>query len=183
MSMQCLPSPLETDPEQRQLFHLDHSDTICCELCMRTERDSVRCLLMSVYSTIPRTMWWAWSTLISWQESNKTIKKCKIKESKKRETLSIILTKYVLYNTCYSCEGCHQCMDSTSASQMSESTLDAFTFFSSILAKEFQLYFIIPKYRKSFYLQLSGQTPWKHAATPGFRQEFECNQEPHSHSF
>ncbi|XP_037661426.1 GREB1-like protein isoform X5 [Choloepus didactylus] len=80
------------------------------------------------------------------------IKESQVEESKKRETVSMMLTKYAAYNTFHHCEQCHQYMDFTSASQMSDSTLHAFTFSSSMLGEEVQLYFIIPKSKESHFV-------------------------------
>ncbi|XP_058133503.1 GREB1-like protein isoform X3 [Dasypus novemcinctus] len=80
------------------------------------------------------------------------IKESKVEEPKKRETVSMMLTKYAAYNTFHHCEQCHQYMDFTSASQMSDSTLHAFTFSSSMLGEEVQLYFIIPKSKESHFV-------------------------------
>uniref|UniRef100_H0X806 GREB1 like retinoic acid receptor coactivator n=1 Tax=Otolemur garnettii TaxID=30611 RepID=H0X806_OTOGA len=80
------------------------------------------------------------------------IKEYKVEEPKKRETVSMMLTKYAAYNTFHHCEQCHQYMDFTSASQMSDSTLHAFTFSSSMLGEEVQLYFIIPKSKESHFV-------------------------------
>uniref|UniRef100_A0A2K6EFX7 GREB1 like retinoic acid receptor coactivator n=1 Tax=Propithecus coquereli TaxID=379532 RepID=A0A2K6EFX7_PROCO len=80
------------------------------------------------------------------------IKQSKVEEPRKRETVSMMLTKYAAYNTFHHCEQCHQYMDFTSASQMSDSTLHAFTFSSSMLGEEVQLYFIIPKSKESHFV-------------------------------
>uniref|UniRef100_A0A8D0XAZ5 GREB1 like retinoic acid receptor coactivator n=1 Tax=Sus scrofa TaxID=9823 RepID=A0A8D0XAZ5_PIG len=80
------------------------------------------------------------------------IKESKVEEPRKRETVSMMLTKYAAYNTFHHCEQCHQYMDFTSASQMSDSTLHAFTFSSSMLGEEVQLYFIIPKSKESHFV-------------------------------
>ncbi|XP_049626145.1 GREB1-like protein [Suncus etruscus] len=80
------------------------------------------------------------------------VKESKIDEPRKRETVSMMLTKYAAYNTFHHCEQCHQYMDFTSASQMSDSTLHAFTFSSSMLGEEVQLYFIIPKSKESHFV-------------------------------
>uniref|UniRef100_A0A8C6DHJ0 GREB1 like retinoic acid receptor coactivator n=1 Tax=Moschus moschiferus TaxID=68415 RepID=A0A8C6DHJ0_MOSMO len=80
------------------------------------------------------------------------IKEAKAEEPRKRETTSMMLTKYAAYNTFHHCEQCHQYMDFTSASQMSDSTLHAFTFSSSMLGEEVQLYFIIPKSKESHFV-------------------------------
>ncbi|XP_016066993.1 PREDICTED: GREB1-like protein [Miniopterus natalensis] len=80
------------------------------------------------------------------------IKDSKNEEPRKRETVSMMLTKYAAYNTFHHCEQCHQYMDFTSASQMSDSTLHAFTFSSSMLGEEVQLYFIIPKSKESHFV-------------------------------
>ncbi|XP_006901121.1 PREDICTED: GREB1-like protein [Elephantulus edwardii] len=79
-------------------------------------------------------------------------KESKIEEPRKREIVSIMLTKYAAYNTFHHCEQCHQYMDFTAASQMSDSTLHAFTFSSSMLGEEVQLYFIIPKSKESHFV-------------------------------
>ncbi|KAM7126388.1 GREB1-like protein isoform 2-T2 [Molossus nigricans] len=80
------------------------------------------------------------------------IKESRAEEPRKRETVSMMLTKYAAYNTFHHCEQCHQYMDFTSASQMSDSTLHAFTFSSSMLGEEVQLYFIIPKSKESYFV-------------------------------
>lgn len=46
------------------------------------------------------------------------IKESKVEEPRKRETVSMMLTKYAAYNTFHHCEQCHQYMDFTSASQV-----------------------------------------------------------------
>ena len=46
------------------------------------------------------------------------IKESKAEEPRKRETMSMMLTKYAAYNTFHHCEQCHQYMDFTSASQV-----------------------------------------------------------------
>ncbi|XP_050004774.1 GREB1-like protein isoform X2 [Alexandromys fortis] len=80
------------------------------------------------------------------------IKEYKVEEPRKRETMSMMLTKYAAYNTFHHCEQCHQYMDFTPTSQISESTLHAFTFSSSMLGEEVQLYFIIPKSKESHFV-------------------------------
>ncbi|XP_072460462.1 GREB1-like protein isoform X4 [Notamacropus eugenii] len=79
-------------------------------------------------------------------------KDAKLDESRKRETVSMMLTKYAAYNTFHHCEQCHQYMDISPASQMSDSTLHAFTFSSSMLGEEVQLHFIIPKSKESHFV-------------------------------
>ncbi|XP_040209983.1 GREB1-like protein isoform X1 [Rana temporaria] len=73
-------------------------------------------------------------------------------ESRKRETISMMLTKFASYNTFHHCEQCHQYMDVGSASQMLESTIHAFTFSSSMLGEEVQLHFIIPKSKEHHFV-------------------------------
>ncbi|CAK6447768.1 unnamed protein product [Pipistrellus nathusii] len=80
------------------------------------------------------------------------IKESRSEEPRKRETVSMMLTKYAAYNTFHHCEQCHHYMDFTSASQVSDSTLHAFTFSSSMLGEEVQLYFIIPKSKESHFV-------------------------------
>eukprot|EP00073_Rattus_norvegicus_P054234 XP_017456641.1 PREDICTED: GREB1-like protein isoform X1 [Rattus norvegicus] len=80
------------------------------------------------------------------------IKEYKAEQPRKRETMSMMLTKYAAYNTFHHCEQCHQYMDFTPNSQMSDSTLHAFTFSSSMLGEEVQLYFIIPKSKESHFV-------------------------------
>lgn len=46
------------------------------------------------------------------------IKESRAEEPRKRETVSMMLTKYAAYNTFHHCEQCHQYMDFTSASQV-----------------------------------------------------------------
>ncbi|XP_042694792.1 GREB1-like protein isoform X7 [Centrocercus urophasianus] len=81
-----------------------------------------------------------------------TSKEMKSEEPKKRETVSMMLTKYAAYNTFHHCEQCHQYMDINPAVQVSDSTLHAFTFSSSMLGEEVQLHFIIPKSKESHFV-------------------------------
>uniref|UniRef100_A0A669R186 GREB1 like retinoic acid receptor coactivator n=1 Tax=Phasianus colchicus TaxID=9054 RepID=A0A669R186_PHACC len=81
-----------------------------------------------------------------------TSKEMKSEEPKKRETVSMMLTKYAAYNTFHHCEQCHQYMDINPAAQVSDSTLHAFTFSSSMLGEEVQLHFIIPKSKESHFV-------------------------------
>ncbi|XP_021120838.1 GREB1-like protein isoform X6 [Heterocephalus glaber] len=78
-------------------------------------------------------------------------KERKPEEPRRRETVSMMLTQYAAYNTFHHCEQCHQYME-FAASQMSDSTLYAFTFSSSMLGEEVQLYFIIPKSKESHFV-------------------------------
>ncbi|GCB64425.1 hypothetical protein scyTo_0014766, partial [Scyliorhinus torazame] len=72
--------------------------------------------------------------------------------SAKRETVSIMLTKYAAYNTFHHCEHCHHYIDFNPATQVSDSTLHAFTFSSSMLGEEVQLHFIIPKSKEQHFV-------------------------------
>ncbi|EOB08782.1 GREB1-like protein, partial [Anas platyrhynchos] len=81
-----------------------------------------------------------------------TSKETKPEEAKKRETVSMMLTKYAAYNTFHHCEQCHQYMDTNPAAQVSDSTLHAFTFSSSMLGEEVQLHFIIPKSKENHFV-------------------------------
>ncbi|XP_041044893.1 GREB1-like protein [Carcharodon carcharias] len=72
--------------------------------------------------------------------------------SAKRETVSIMLTKYAAYNTFHHCEHCHHYIDFNPAAQVSDSTLHAFTFSSSMLGEEVQLHFIIPKSKEQHFI-------------------------------
>nr|XP_042710749.1 GREB1-like protein isoform X6 [Chrysemys picta bellii] len=83
------------------------------------------------------------------QEANK---ETKVEEPRKRETVSMMLTKYSAYNTFHHCEQCHQYMDINPAAQMTDSTLHAFTFSSSMLGEEVQLHFIIPKSKENHFV-------------------------------
>ncbi|KAF1530443.1 GREB1-like protein, partial [Eudyptula minor] len=81
-----------------------------------------------------------------------TSKETKSEEPKKRETVSMMLTKYAAYNTFHHCEQCHQYMDINPAVQIPDSTLHAFTFSSSMLGEEVQLHFIIPKSKENHFV-------------------------------
>ncbi|XP_072854934.2 GREB1-like protein isoform X6 [Pogona vitticeps] len=83
------------------------------------------------------------------QEPSKDIK---AEEPRKRETVSMMLTKYAAYNTFHHCEQCHQYMDINPSAPMPDSTLHAFTFSSSMLGEEIQLHFIIPKSKESYFV-------------------------------
>lgn len=50
--------------------------------------------------------------------SAEVIKEAKLEEPRKRETVSMMLTKYAAYNTFHHCEQCHQYMDFAAASQV-----------------------------------------------------------------
>ncbi|KAM8967749.1 GREB1-like protein isoform 2-T2 [Pelodytes ibericus] len=76
----------------------------------------------------------------------------KVDEPKKRETVSMMLTKYASYNTFHHCEQCQLYMDVSSVAQMPESTVHAFTFSSSMLGEEVQLHFIIPKSKEHHFV-------------------------------
>ncbi|XP_057360065.1 GREB1-like protein isoform X6 [Manis pentadactyla] len=80
------------------------------------------------------------------------IKEPRFEEPRKRDTTSMVLTKHAAYNTFHHCEQCRPYMDFASASQMSDSSLHAFTFSSSMLGEEVQLYFIIPKSKESHFV-------------------------------
>nr|XP_033789817.1 LOW QUALITY PROTEIN: GREB1-like protein [Geotrypetes seraphini] len=82
-------------------------------------------------------------------ETNNEVKN---EEPKKRKTISMMLTKYAAYNTFHHCEQCHQYMDINPSAQMSDSTLHAFTFSSSLLGEEVQLHFIIPKSKEHHFV-------------------------------
>ncbi|KAG9478989.1 hypothetical protein GDO78_012584 [Eleutherodactylus coqui] len=73
-------------------------------------------------------------------------------DARKRETVSMMLTKYASYNTFHHCEQCHQYMDVSATSQTPESTIHAFTFSSSMLGEEVQLHFIIPKSKEHHFI-------------------------------
>lgn len=79
-------------------------------------------------------------------------KESRVEESRKRNTVSMMLTKYAAYNTFHHCEQCHQYMDVNPSAPMSDSTLHAFTFSSSMLGEEIQLHFIIPKSKESYFV-------------------------------
>ncbi|XP_026526056.1 GREB1-like protein [Notechis scutatus] len=83
------------------------------------------------------------------KEPNREIK---VEESRKRNTVSMMLTKYAAYNTFHHCEQCHQYMDTNPSAPMSDSTLHAFTFSSSMLGEEIQLHFIIPKSKENYFV-------------------------------
>ncbi|XP_054840525.1 GREB1-like protein isoform X2 [Eublepharis macularius] len=83
------------------------------------------------------------------QEPNK---ETKAEKFRKRITVSMMLTKYAAYNTFHHCEQCHQYMDINPSAQVSDSTLHAFTFSSSMLGEEIQLHFIIPKSKESYFV-------------------------------
>ncbi|XP_034285465.1 GREB1-like protein isoform X7 [Pantherophis guttatus] len=83
------------------------------------------------------------------QEPNR---ETKVEESIKRNTVSMMLTKYAAYNTFHHCEQCHQYMDTNPSAPMSDSTLHAFTFSSSMLGEEIQLHFIIPKSKENYFV-------------------------------
>ncbi|XP_069777805.1 GREB1-like protein isoform X2 [Narcine bancroftii] len=72
--------------------------------------------------------------------------------STKQETVSIMLTKYAAYNTFHHCEQCHHYVEFNPATQVSDSTLHAFTFSSSMLGEEVQLHFIIPKSKEQYFI-------------------------------
>ncbi|XP_066575361.1 GREB1-like protein isoform X1 [Amia ocellicauda] len=76
----------------------------------------------------------------------------------KRETVSIMLTKYAAYNTFHHCDQCHHYTEATPATQvsqllqLSDCTFHTFTFSSSMLGEEVQLHFIIPKSKEQYFI-------------------------------
>ncbi|MGH0137544.1 UNVERIFIED_CONTAM: hypothetical protein FKN15_064105 [Acipenser sinensis] len=79
-------------------------------------------------------------------------KEMKREVSAKRETVSIMLTKYASHNTFHHCEQCHHYTEASPATQLSDSTLHAFTFSSSVLGGEVQLHFIIPRSKENYFV-------------------------------
>ncbi|XP_041102098.1 GREB1-like protein [Polyodon spathula] len=85
----------------------------------------------------------------SLQGYNKEIKR---EISAKRKTVSIMLTKYATHNTFHHCEQCHHYTEASPATQLSDSTLHAFSFSSSVLGGEVQLHFVIPRSKESYFV-------------------------------
>ncbi|KAM9223129.1 GREB1-like protein isoform 4-T4 [Leptosomus discolor] len=106
---------------------------------------------MSVHDPKYRTISSVYTEQLS-RVKQETGKETKPEEPKKRETVSMMLTKYAAYNTFHHCEQCHQYMDINPAVQISDSTLHAFTFSSSMLGEEVQLHFIIPKSKENHFV-------------------------------
>ncbi|XP_058871640.1 GREB1-like protein isoform X3 [Acipenser ruthenus] len=79
-------------------------------------------------------------------------KEIKFEVSAKRETVSIMLTKYAAHNTFHHCEQCHHYTEVSPATQLSDTTLHAFTFSSSMLGGEVQLHFIIPRSKENYFV-------------------------------
>lgn len=52
------------------------------------------------------------------------VKEYRVEEPRRRETVSIMLTKFAAYNTFHHCEQCHQYMDFTPTSQVQPTALD-----------------------------------------------------------
>ncbi|XP_069076093.1 GREB1-like protein isoform X1 [Pleurodeles waltl] len=79
-------------------------------------------------------------------------KEGRVEKPRKRETVSMMLTKYAAYNTFHHCEQCLQYMDVNPVAQLPDSSLHAFTFSSSMLGEEVQLHFIIPKSKEHHFV-------------------------------
>ncbi|KAM9719355.1 GREB1-like protein isoform 2-T3 [Menidia menidia] len=69
-----------------------------------------------------------------------------------RVTKSIRLSRFAAHNAFHHCEQCHQYCDAGPATQLSECSLHAFTFCSSMLGEEVQLQFFIPKAKEQHFV-------------------------------
>ncbi|XP_038157488.1 GREB1-like protein isoform X5 [Cyprinodon tularosa] len=70
----------------------------------------------------------------------------------KRATKSIRLSRFAAHNAFHHCEQCHQYCEAVPTTQLSECSLHAFTFCSSMLGEEVQLQFFIPKAKEQHFV-------------------------------
>ncbi|KAK5616463.1 GREB1-like protein [Crenichthys baileyi] len=70
----------------------------------------------------------------------------------KRVTKSIRLNRFAAHNAFHHCEQCHQYCEAVPTTQLSECSLYAFTFCSSMLGEEVQLQFFIPKAKEHHFV-------------------------------
>ncbi|XP_016525169.1 GREB1-like protein isoform X3 [Poecilia formosa] len=70
----------------------------------------------------------------------------------KRVTKSIRLSRFAAHNAFHHCEQCHQYCEAVPTTQLSECSLHAFTFCSSMLGEEVQLQFFIPKAKEQHFV-------------------------------
>ncbi|XP_070397746.1 GREB1-like protein isoform X4 [Nothobranchius furzeri] len=70
----------------------------------------------------------------------------------KRVTKSIRLSRFAAHNSFHHCEQCHHYCEAVPATQLSECSLHAFTFCSSMLGEEVQLQFFIPKSKEQHFV-------------------------------
>ncbi|MBN3290306.1 GRB1L protein, partial [Polypterus senegalus] len=70
----------------------------------------------------------------------------------KRETVSIMLTKYAAYSSFHHCEQCQNYTEVSLGAQVGDSTIHSFTFSSSMLGEEVQLHFIIPNSKEHHFV-------------------------------
>lgn len=85
------PSPLQNDVEQASM-----------------------CSVLASQALVSST----WDLCCFFSLRTETSKESKPEAPKKRETVSMMLTKYAAYNTFHHCEQCHQYMDITPAAQV-----------------------------------------------------------------
>uniref|UniRef100_A0A3Q3MQX2 GREB1 like retinoic acid receptor coactivator n=1 Tax=Mastacembelus armatus TaxID=205130 RepID=A0A3Q3MQX2_9TELE len=73
-------------------------------------------------------------------------------EPAKRKTKSVRLSRFAAHNAFHHCEQCHHYCEAGPATQLSECTVHAFTFCSSMLGEEVQLQFVIPKAKEQHFI-------------------------------
>nr|XP_015209145.1 PREDICTED: GREB1-like protein isoform X1 [Lepisosteus oculatus] len=108
------------------------------------------------FDLLPRDPKFRHSSPVYTDKPNKSLqgyhKEVKQEVPAKRETVSIMLTKYAAYNTFHRCEQCQHYTEATPATQLSDCTFHTFTFSSSMLGEEVQLHFVIPKSKERFFI-------------------------------
>ncbi|MBN3321258.1 GRB1L protein, partial [Atractosteus spatula] len=108
------------------------------------------------FDLLPRDPKFRHSSPVYTDKPNKSLqgyhKEVKQEVPAKRETVSIMLTKYAAYNTFHRCEQCQHYTEATPATQLSDCTFHTFTFSSSMLGEEVQLHFVIPKSKEQFFI-------------------------------
>uniref|UniRef100_A0A3B3XTP2 GREB1-like protein n=1 Tax=Poecilia mexicana TaxID=48701 RepID=A0A3B3XTP2_9TELE len=72
--------------------------------------------------------------------------------TERRVTKSIRLSRFAAHNAFHHCEQCHQYCEAVPTTQLSECSLHAFTFCSSMLGEEVQLQFFIPKAKEQHFV-------------------------------
>ncbi|XP_048868209.1 GREB1-like protein [Brienomyrus brachyistius] len=70
----------------------------------------------------------------------------------KRDTMSVMLTKFASHNAFHRCEECQHYTEVSPATEALDCTFHTFTFCSSTLGEEVNLHFVIPKTKEQYFV-------------------------------
>ncbi|KAL4623357.1 GREB1-like protein [Arapaima gigas] len=70
----------------------------------------------------------------------------------KRNTVSVMLTKFAAHNAFHHCEECHRYSENSPATEVSDCMVHVFSFHSSGLDEEVKLHFIIPRAKEQHFV-------------------------------